>query len=146
MQGAFVHGSPLWWWYDGWIVVPATAAGLLLTLKVLFWSNVSGKLPVSLALLGLAGVTLGALVSLDRSNLVTLRVPAEAWAALSMAGLGVALIGSGALLYRAKGGGHASPARSEGKSSRNSGAKAAAREAARSRAPAGRRRTQRKAA
>lgn len=146
MQGAFVHGSPLWWWYDGWIVVPATAAGLLLTLKVLFWSDVSGRLPVSLALLGLAGVTLGALVSLDRSNLATLRVPANAWAALSMAGAAVAIFGSGALLYRVKGSGRASAAKSEGKGPRSNGAKAAAREAARSRAPAGKRRTQRKAA
>lgn len=146
MQGAFAHGSPLWWWYDGWIVVPATAVGLLLTLKVLFWSDVSGRLPVSLALLGLAGVTLGALVSLDRFNLATLHVPSSAWASLSMAGVGVALIGSGALLYRVKGGGRASAAKSEGRSSRGSGAKAAAREATRSRAPAGKRRTQRKAA
>ncbi|MBM3945639.1 MAG: hypothetical protein FJ317_09180 [SAR202 cluster bacterium] len=103
MEGYFSQGSPLWYWYDSWVVVPSTVLAVTLTLRVIFTPSISGRLTTVLSFLALAGATVGGLVALDRLRVLVLTVDPTRGAALSMACVGAAIVASGYMLYRHRG-------------------------------------------
>ena len=104
MQGEFVRGELMWWWYDSLLALPALVISVFFTYKVLVrapWTRRNMLIAKGLSLLATALVLL---VVLDRVGALNIPIDGYVYGFLSLLGAGMAVVLGAGIMFMTRGG------------------------------------------